>query len=310
MIDLFAALIIDFFIGDPYWLPHPIRLMGKLIAIEEKTARKISKSNSSLRAFGFAIVIMNIIISFTIPFFILKTLKPYGLTYHIVNTYFIYTCVAGGCLRNEALKIYHSFSNGIEDARYKLSFIVGRDTKSLSEKEIIRATVETVAENTSDGVIAPMLYAIIGGAPLAFVYKMVNTMDSMLGYMNEKYIYIGFFPAKTDDVFNYIPSRLTGVLMCLSSFLRFDTLEGLKIMIRDRKNHKSPNCAYPEGAAAGLLNIQLGGDNYYFGELVKKPKIGDKINELKIKHIKNTVEIMFRAEVLLAVLYLVIEVVL
>jgi len=302
--DLLIALVIDMLIGDPYSFPHPVRLMGKLIEYEEKTARKIARKDKELKIFGGLIVLVNILIAFVIPYFILRLISKYALFYHVVNTYFLYTCISAGCLHREAMKIYDSLSKGLEEARYKLSFIVGRDTGNLSEKEIIRATVETVAENTSDGVIAPLLYAMIGGAPLAFAYKMVNTMDSMLGYMNEKYRHIGFFPAKTDDLFNFLPSRVTGVLMCLGSAFRFDMLRGLKIMIRDRKNHKSPNCAYPEGATAGLLGVQLGGDNFYFGQLVSKPTIGDKIRPLEKDDIKRAVEIMYRAEIVLTILYL------
>lgn len=310
MVDFIVALIIDFLIGDPNYFFHPIRLMGKLIAFEEKIARKIFKSSLGLKLSGGIIVIINIIIAFTVPYYILYLSKPYEMLYHLLNIYFLYSCIAAGCLRNEALLICNSLSKGIQEARHRLSYIVGRDTKNLDENQIIRATVETVAENTSDGVIAPILYIIIGGAPLGFVYKIVNTMDSMVGYKNEKFIHIGFFPAKVDDIFNYIPARITGILMCLGSFGRFDVFNGLKVMIRDRKNHKSPNCAYPEGAVAGLLQIQLGGDNYYFGELIKKPRIGDKIMDLKIVHIKNTVEIMFRGEILLAILYLLFEAIL
>jgi len=251
-------------------------------------------------------VIINIALAFSFPYLILKSLRGYQVAYHIVNTYFLYTCFASGCLRDEGLKIYRALSEGIEEARHKLSYIVGRDTANLDEKEIIRATVETVAENTSDGVIAPMLFAMVGGAPLAFTYKMVNTMDSMLGYMNEKYRDIGYFPAKTDDVFNFIPSRITGVLMCAASVFKFDVVNGFKIMVRDRKNHKSPNCAYPEGAAAGLLGIQLGGNNFYFGEIMKKPKIGDNTKELEKEDIKRAIEIMYRPEILLALIYFII----
>lgn len=307
MLDLFIALIIDIIIGDPYFFPHPVRFMGKIISLEEKLARRLSKDKKGLVIAGFFIVFINILISFFIPFAILKFLKPYKILYHIVNVYLIYTCVAARCLHDEALKIYKAFNVSLDEARYSLSFIVGRQTSHLDEGEIVRATVETVAENTSDGVIAPLIYIMIGGAPLGMMYKMINTMDSMLGYINEKYRYIGFFPAKCDDVFNFIPARLTGVLMNLSSIFKYDVKNGFKIMIRDRKNHKSPNCAYPEGAVAGLLNVQLGGDNIYFGEIVKKPKIGDKIRELSREDIKKTVEIMYRTEILLFILYLIIK---
>jgi len=306
MIDFSVALAFDFLIGDPHSFPHPIKLMGKLIAWEERIARKISKSDDLLKIFGAVIVLVNLTISFFIPFYILRLIKEYSLFYHILNTYFLYTCVAAGCLQREGMKIYRAMSVGLDEARYKLSFIVGRETKNLDENEIIRATVETVAENTSDGVIAPMIYAMIGGAPLAFAYKMVNTMDSMLGYLSEEYRHIGFFPAKTDDLFNYLPSRITGILMCISSFFRFNVSDGFRIMMRDRKNHKSPNCAYPEGAIAGLLGVQLGGDNVYFGEVVKKLKIGDKVKPLEKDDIKKAVEIMYRTEILTALIYLVI----
>lgn len=306
MIDLGIAVVIDFLIGDPYSFPHPVRLMGRLISFEEKMARRFTKGSHGLKAAGFIIAVLNILLAFSIPYYILKALEGYKIAHHIVNTYFLYTCIAAGCLHREGAKIYKALEKSLDEARYSLSFIVGRDTKKLDEKEIIRAAVETVAENTSDGVIAPLLYAMIGGAPLAFAYKMVNTMDSMLGYLNEKYRYIGFFPAKIDDVFNFIPARLTGVLMCASSFLRFNVSHGFRIMIRDRKNHKSPNCGYPEGAAAGLMGVQLGGDNVYFGEVMKKPRIGDKKRELEREDINRTIEIMYRAEVLLVVLYMVL----
>lgn len=308
--DLLIAAFLDVIFGDPYFLPHPVRLMGNIISLEEGFIRKHSKSNKVLKIGGGLIVLINIIIAISVPYFFLLLVKGQNIIYHIVNIYFLYTCIAAGCLHREAMKIYKALSVSIEEARLKLSYIVGRDTKNLTSNEIIRATVETVAENTSDGVIAPILYAIIGGAPLAFAYKMINTMDSMLGYMSEKYMNIGFFPAKTDDVFNYLPARITGVLMNLSSLFRYRGINGLKIMIRDRKNHKSPNCAYPEGAVAGLLEVQLGGDNVYFGELVKKPRIGDPVIPLEPRHIKNTIEIMYRAEVALLLIYGIVRIVL
>lgn len=305
--DVVISVLIDFLIGDPPSFPHPVKLMGRIISYEEKKARKVF--NKNLKTGGFLIVIINIIIGFFIPFFILYLLKPYKILYHIVNIYFIYTCIAARCLHDEAIKVYKALCNSIEDARYRLSFIVGRETGKLSEPEIIRADVETVAENTSDGVIAPLFYIMLFGTPLGFVYKFVNTMDSMLGYMNEKYIDLGFFPAKTDDLFNFLPARLTGFLMCISCIFRFDFANGIRIMLRDRKNHKSPNCAYPEGAAAGLLGVQLGGDNIYFGQVVKKPKIGDKLKELDKEDIKKTTEIMYRSEILLVLIWILINVV-
>jgi adenosylcobinamide-phosphate synthase len=309
MIDIIVALILDLMIGDPQGFPHPVRLFGNMISSEEKVIRKIAKSNAMLKLGGFFIVIANVAIVYTIPFLILKFFKNYEIIYHVLNIYLIYTTIAARCLRDEAIKIYNALNKTLEEARLKLSYIVGRDTKNLDEAEIVRATVETVAENTSDGVIAPLLFAMIGGAPLALAYKMINTMDSMLGYLNEKYRYIGFFPAKTDDVFNYIPARLTGVLMNLSGVFKFNIKNGFKIMIRDRKNHKSPNCGYPEGAVAGLLEVQLGGDNSYFGEIMRKPKIGDSLRILSRQDIKATIEIMFRAEMLLILIYILLQII-
>lgn len=306
LISIILGVILDFVIGDPYSFPHPVKLMGRIISFEEKIARKITKSKKGLKLSGFIIVIVNISIGFFMPYILLKTIKQYKTIYTIVNAYLIYTCIAARCLHDEAIKVSKALDIGIEEARTRLSYIVGRETKNLSEEEIIRATVETVAENTSDGVIAPLFYIIFLGVSGGLAYKFVNTMDSMLGYKNEKYIDLGFFPAKVDDIFNYIPARITGVFMCIGSIFRFNIRNGFKIMIRDRKNHKSPNCAYPEGAVAGLLDIQLGGDNYYHGKLVKKPNIGDKIKKISRADIRNTIEIMYRSEMVFLLIYILI----
>ena len=171
---------------------------------------------------------------------------------------------------------------------------MGRDTTNLNEKEIVRATVETVAENTVDGIIAPLFYGFIGGAPLAMAYKAINTLDSTVGYKNDKYYYLGFASAKIDDIANYIPARLGVVLLSLGSlFVGFNFKNALKIGIRDRKNHKSPNCAFSEGAVAGALGIQLGGTNIYFGETVYKPTIGDKTREIEVQDISRTNKILY-----------------
>lgn len=192
---------------------------------------------------------------------------------------------------------------GLDEARKRLSYIVGRDTRQLSEESIIKATIETVAENTSDGVIGPLFYIVIFGPPGGLVYKFINTMDSMLGYMNERYMYLGYFPAKVDDLLNLIPARITGLLMNIGSLARFDIKNGLRIMKRDNKNHKSPNSGYPESSVAGLLGIQLGGGNYYHGQYVDKPFIGDTVNTINKEQIKYTIEIMYRTELAFLILY-------
>jgi len=297
IIDLILAIMLDLLIGDPYWFPHPVIYIGKLISKLDKVGRKICKTNKQIKTFGGIIVVIVAFSSFLVPFIILQISKEVFWLYHILNIILIWTTIATKCLHKEGIKIYDSLvKNDINDARVKLSYIVGRDTKNLSEYEIIRADVETIAENTADGVIAPILYAMLGGAPLAMMYKGINTMDSMLGYMNKKYKYIGFFPAKTDDVFNFIPARITGLLICLSApIVRGNILDSLKVMTRDRKNHKSPNCAYPEGAVAGAMKVQLGGTNVYFGEKMYKPTIGNKIKDLTKEHIIDTIKLMYGA---------------
>lgn len=304
--SILIASILDFIIGDPYSFPHPVKLMGRIISFEDRFFRKIAK-NKNLKLMGLLIVLINISLGFIIPYFLLKWVKNIQWLYHIINIYLIYSCIASRCLHFEAFKVVHALKESLEQGRKRLSYIVGRDTTKLSEEEIIKATIETVAENTSDGVIAPLLYIMILGAPGGLMYKFVNTMDSMLGYMNEKYIDLGCFPAKVDDVFNYIPARITGLLMNISGVFRFNVKNGFKIMIRDRKNHKSPNAIYPEAAVAGLLEIQLGGSSIYHGKLVEKASIGDKVFHISQSHVKSTVEIMYRSEILLLVIYLLIK---
>lgn len=303
MLDILIAVILDYLIGDPPYSLHPVRLMGKLINAEEKLIRRKVSSSNGLKISGFVVVVFNLSIGFFIPYYFLKITSNFPLIYRLINIYLIYSAIAGRCLSDEAKKIYEALNRSLEEARYRLSFIVGRDTQNLNEHEILRATVETVAENTSDGVVVPLFYIMLFGAPLGMVYKFVNTMDSMLGYKNEKYRDLGFFPAKTDDVFNFIPARLSGILMCISSIGKYDVKRGIKVMIRDRKNHKSPNCAYPEGAVAGLLGIQLGGSNFYNGELVVKPTIGDNDRAISKEDILSTIDILYRTLGLHLILY-------
>ncbi|MCM0649953.1 adenosylcobinamide-phosphate synthase CbiB [Clostridium swellfunianum] len=300
LIDVLFAVIIDFMLGDPYWLPHPIIYIGKLIKFIECKARAAAKSNEALKSLGGIMVLIVVLVCYLLPASLLYFSWPIKPLFHIINILILWTTIAAKCLKDESMKVYYALlKQDIALARKFTSYIVGRDTKSLEEKELIRATVETVAENASDGVIAPLLYGIVGGAPLAMMYKGINTMDSMVGYINEPYTYIGFFPAKTDDVFNYLPARITGVFMCLTApIMGSGILKSFKIMLRDRKNHKSPNCAYPEAAVAGILKVQLGGNNVYFGKVVEKPTIGDKLRELKKEDIAAANRIMFLTEVI------------
>ena len=203
------------------------------------------------------------------------------------------------------MKVYDRLKNGtIEEARYAVSMIVGRDTQSLTEVGVTKAAVETVAENSSDGIIAPMLYMAIGGIPLMFLYKGINTMDSMLGYKNDKYLYFGRCAAKLDDVANYIPARTSGWLMALSTvFVGMDTKNAVKIYRRDRQNHASPNSAQTEAAMAGALDVQLAGNAYYFGKLYEKPTIGDPIRPVEIEDIPRSNRLLYATCIAGAILF-------
>lgn len=303
MSNLIIAVILDFLIGDPYSFPHPVKLMGRIIALEENLARRLAKTPKELKLAGLLIVCLNVFLAFGLALLLLKLVGFNIYLRNIVEIYLNYSCLAARSLHYEASMVARELDKGLVEGRKRLSYIVGRDTSYLDEEGIIKATVETVSENTSDGVIGPLFYLVILGAPGALAYKFVNTMDSMLGYQNEKYQHLGYFPAKVDDIFNLIPARLTALLMLISSIGRFDINNGWKILIRDRRNHKSPNSAYPESATAGLLGIQLGGGNYYHGIYVDKPYIGDRLNKVDKKHIKDSIEIMYRAEIAFLILY-------
>lgn len=271
------AYVLDLIIGDPSNWPHPVRLIGNSINVCVKAIRKVCRTEAQLKVGGLFLWIIIVGLTYFITWGILHLAQFNIIVYWIVSIYLAYTTLATRCLGDEARKIWHTLQrSSIEKARRQLSMIVGRDTTELSRDDISKATVETVAENTSDGVVAPLFYLLIGGPALAMAYKAVNTLDSMVGYQNDKYRSIGYFSAKIDDIVNYIPARLTWLFLVVASFfLRLDWRDAFRIGWRDRKQHKSPNCAFPEGAVAGALGLQLGGAHYYFGELVEKPHIGD-----------------------------------
>ncbi|WP_417032079.1 adenosylcobinamide-phosphate synthase CbiB, partial [Blautia sp.] len=247
---LAAGFILDLMIGDPRWLYHPVCLIGNLIAFLEKILRKIfPKTDKGELAAGIVEVILVCLLSGGIPFLILHIL--YGISVwagFALETFWCYQLLAGKCLKDESRKVYVQLVNhNLEGARHAVSMIVGRDTGNLSEAGVTKAAVETVAENTSDGVIAPLIFMLIGGAPLGFFYKAVNTMDSMIGYKNEKYLHFGRFAAKMDDVWNYIPSRISALLMIASAWIfRMDYKRAWAVWKRDRRKHASPNSAQTE----------------------------------------------------------------
>lgn len=294
MISLIIGFIMDLIIGDPNNPVHPVRLIGSFSSRMEKIFRRLF--TSKLKIAGLFTWIVVIFTTFFITFGIVKyAFYINNILGIIVEGILLYFCISAKGLNVEGLKVIDILKSGdIEGARKQLSYIVGRDTKSLDEKSIVRAVIETVAENMSDGVIAPLFFAGIGGAPLAMAYKAVNTCDSMFGYKNDKYMDFGFTSAKLDDLFNYIPARLTGYFIVVASFiLGLNYKESYKIYKRDRYNHTSPNSAHPEAAVAGALGVRLGGANYYFGKLVEKPTIGDNKEEIKIEHLYKTNRILF-----------------
>ena len=295
ILSLYIGYITDLIIGDPYSFPHPVKYIGKLIKVVENFVRKTAKTDKGLKIGGFFLWFVTVGTTFAVTYLVMRLARFNTVVYVIINSIVIYTTLATKCLKDEAKKIYEVLKTGdLQKSRTQLSYIVGRDTANLDEKEIIRATVETVAENTVDGLIAPIFYAFIGGAPLAMAYKAINTLDSTVGYKNEKYLHIGFASAKIDDIANYIPSRISVILFTIGNFfLGNDYKNCFKIAIRDRKNHKSPNCAFSEGAVAGALGIQLGGTNVYFGEVVYKPTIGDKTREIEVEDIARTNKILY-----------------
>lgn len=285
--SLFALLIgfgIDLLIGDPHSIPHPVVGIGKLISFLEKGLRQMfPKTDGGEIAAGGVLWILVAVTCTVIPIgilFLCHKISPWlRLT---VESIMCWQILATKSLKDESMKVYTALESGdLEKSRHAVSMIVGRDTARLDDAGVTRAAVETVAENTSDGVVAPMLFLALGGAPLGFFYKAVNTMDSMLGYVEPPYKNIGLVPAKMDDAANFIPSRLSALLMIAAGFLLgFDAKNGWQIFRRDRFNHASPNSAQTESVCAGLLGVRLAGDAWYHGVLHKKKYIGDANREI------------------------------
>lgn len=281
---LILGFFLDLLIGDPHGIPHPVVYIGKLIDVTEKGMRKMFPKTVRGENFaGAAVWLIVVTVSAGIPLLVLHL--AYGANCWLgllLETILCAQILATKSLRTESMKVYQALQTGdLSKARYAVSMIVGRDTQYLDEAGVTRAAVETVAENTSDGIIAPMLFLAIGGAPLGFFYKAVNTMDSMLGYVEMPYKNVGLVPAKMDDVFNYIPARISAFLMLAAGgFLGMDVKNGWKIFKRDRYNHSSPNSAQTESVCAGLLGLRLAGDAWYHGVLHKKKFIGDPIRQI------------------------------
>lgn len=310
MIHLLALVLgfcIDLLFGDPHSIPHPVVLIGRLISAMEKLVRKIFPKtvrgeNVAGGVLWFLVVLISTAVSLGILYLGYKISPWLGLALESIMCWQI---LATKSLKVESMKVYTALKAG-DPAEYRraVSMIVGRDTAALDDRAVARAAVETVAENTSDGIIAPMLYLAIGGAPLGFFYKAVNTMDSMLGYVEMPYKNIGLVPAKMDDFFNFLPARLSALLMLLAGWLEgLDIRRGWRIWRRDRRNHASPNSAQTESVCAGLLGLRLAGDAYYHGVLHKKPYIGDPVREIEYEDIPRACRLLYGTAIVSLVLF-------
>ena len=311
VIKIWIAYVLDLIFGDPQNIIHPVQIIGKMINIGEKSL--LGKKYKSDRKYKFfAGMILNItVISLTYGItYLIRRISENSIIFTVAEIYLMYTIFSINSLAREGNRVYNILKEGnIERARKDLSYLVSRDTETMDEKMIIRSTMETISENTVDGIVAPMLYMFLGGLPLSMTYKAINTFDSMVGYKNEKYMDFGKFSAKLDDVANFIPARITGILIVIASMiLGYDYKNSLKIFIRDRKNHSSPNSGHAEAGVAGALGVQFGGRVSYFGKEVDKPVIGDKIKDFELEDIKKNIKIMYAASFLSLVVFSVISV--
>lgn len=292
---ILAALVLDVLVGDPRWLPHPVVWIGKLILGGEKLVRRLTATPNGLRVGGVILVAM--VVSGTYVFY-------WGLLHLAFTLHFVVGIIVSIIVMSQSLAVNSLYKHAaavakplrvgqLTEARQALGMIVGRDTRDLDESQIVRGVVETVSENTVDGITAPLFYGFIGGPPLAMAYKAINTLDSMVGYRNDRYRDLGWAGARLDDVANYIPARLTGVLYLILAPFTFGGLRGVAGAIwRDAPHHPSPNSGIPEAAVAGALGVQLGGVNYYEGVVSNRALMGRKIKVLEAVHIGQSLGIM------------------
>ena len=282
---------LDALLGDPKWFPHPVCAVGKLISCMEKLLRRLFPPRKGAMIFaGVVLWIVVCGVSFAVPFLVLG---------FAANSILCWLIFARKSLSEAGQHVYRAVKESVEEGRKAVAWYVGRDTAALSEEGVIKAAVETIAENLTDGVVSPLIYMLIGGAPLGMLYKAVNTLDSMVGYHNEKYEYLGKFSAKMDDIFNFVPARLSALcIIAGAGMLRLDNRSALRIYRRDRNLHKSPNAGQTESACAGALHIQLGGDASYFGKTVRKAAFGDLLRRVNRTDILATIDLMNAASVL------------
>ena len=300
LISILIGAGLDCLIGDPQWMPHPVRLMGALISALDKLWNREEDSPAVLRIKGFVLAAFVVSATLQITWGFLRVMYGWGPAAGVAaESILCCYALAARNLRDSSLEVYDALTESggsLQKARRAVSMIVGRDTENLDREGVIRAAVETVAENTADGVIAPLFYLALGGAVGGMVYKAINTMDSMLGYRNEKYQYFGTAAARLDDLAGFIPARLSGLLLTAAAGLTgMDAAGAWRIFCRDRYAHKSPNSAQSESAVAGALGVQLAGDAVYGGRVVHKPTIGDPLREIETEDIYRANKLMYTA---------------
>ena len=302
LVPMVCGFALDTALGDPYSMPHVIRLVGKLIASSEQTIRRLLPSTpAGERAGGILLAVTVDVLSCAGMVAVLRLANAVSPKVGFVaHTFACYQLIAARQLQKEASHVQDELCrNGLEAGRVAVSMIVGRDTQELDEAGVLRAAIETVAENTSDGVVAPLLFMAVGGAPAAMLYKATNTMDSMVGYKNDRYKDFGWAAAKLDDVLNWIPARVTGAIMCVAApAVGLSGTNAWRILQRDKRRHASPNAAYPEAACAGALGIQLAGLASYFGVLHDKPTIGDDTRSIEPADVERATRLMYATSVL------------
>lgn len=320
-VEIAIGFLLDLILGDPRWLPHPIVYIGKAISglkkkiqkklygcaygeLSKREKEELVREEKKEYFLGMILSVIVVLGAFWIVFLVLwglERIHPWAR--YILETFWIYQILATKCLKTESMKVYQKLKEGdLKGARVEISYLVGRDTASLNEEEVAKATIETVAENTSDGVVAPLFYIAIFGAPLGMAYKAINTLDSMIGYKNDEFLYLGRFAAKLDDVANFIPARIcAGMMMIGALILGFDFRGSVKVFWRDRFAHLSPNSAQTEAVAAGALGIQLGGTHDYFGKPVVKPTIGDNNRGVEYEDIKRCNQLLYAAAILMVI---------
>lgn len=303
---LVSGYLLDLAFGDPRWMPAPVVYMGKLIsALEHPLRRLFPATKAGEHAAGAVLAVVLCSVSFLVPFALLALAAlVHPVLVYVLQTLWCYQVLATRSLRDESMKVHAALARAdLPTARTAVSMIVGRDTDVLDETGVAKAAVETVAENTADGMVAPMLYFALGGAPLALMYKAINTMDSMVAYKNDAYRYYGTVPAHLDDVANWLPARLAALLMiCASALCRMDASGAWRIWRRDRFNHASPNSAQTESVCAGALDIELAGDAVYFGKKVEKKTIGDAARAVEIEDIRRANLLLYATSALSLVL--------